>query len=293
MKQIISPLLLIISVTYIQCNTLKAQTTELTAQELIALIKEEVNCEWQKETVDTFKAGDPATKVAGIATTFMATMEVLKKAKAQGCNLVITHEPTFYNHLDDMEPLERDPVQQAKLSFIEDNDMVVFRFHDHWHRHRPDGIYTGVIQAFGWEKYREGMEHKFIIPKTTLKELGYFIAQKFGTHTVRVVGNPDMELTYVGMVLGAAGRQRHLEMLNKRGIQAIIVGESQEWETVEYVRDANELGMEQGLIVMGHADSEEAGMAYCAEWLESFITKDIPVKFISAGNPLWSPEQFK
>ena len=54
------------------------------------------------------------------------------------------------------------------------------------------------------------MQHKFIIPKTTLKELAEFIADKFKTHTVRVVGNPNMELTYVGMVLGAAGSQRSL-----------------------------------------------------------------------------------
>jgi len=40
---------------------------------------------------------------------------------------------------------------------------------------------------------------------------------------------------------------------------------------------------------MGHADSEEAGMEYCAEWLDQFIT-EVPVIFVPAGNPLWSPE---
>ena len=30
--------------------------------------------------------------------------------------------------------------------------MVVFRFHDHWHARRPDGIATGMARELGWEK---------------------------------------------------------------------------------------------------------------------------------------------
>jgi len=98
-----------------------------------------------------------------------------------------------------------------------------------------------------------------------------------------------MMLNTVGMVLGAAGSTSQIRMLQQPDVQAVIVGESREWETVEYVRDAASMGMEKALIVMGHADSEEAGMAYCAEWLTGF-TKDIPIHFVAAGNPLWSPE---
>jgi len=53
------------------------------------------------DTVDTVKAGDAHTPVTGIATTFLDTMDVLREANRQGANLVVTHEPTFYNHLDD------------------------------------------------------------------------------------------------------------------------------------------------------------------------------------------------
>ena len=58
------------------------------------------------DTVDTIKAGDPATPVTGIVTTFLDTMEVLQEANRRGLNLVITHEPTFYNHPDDHYPPE-------------------------------------------------------------------------------------------------------------------------------------------------------------------------------------------
>ncbi|MBT29790.1 MAG: hypothetical protein CMO01_09035 [Thalassobius sp.] len=260
----------------------------LTAGEVISRIKENVTCDWRTETVDTYKAGTPETEVTGIATTFLATLDVLKKAKAQGCNMVITHEPTFYNHFDDKAPLEDDPVQKAKIKFIEDNNMVVFRFHDHWHATQPDGIYKGMIEAFGWEKYHVEDQRIFNIPETTAKKLGKEISKTFGTDIVRVVGNPDMKIKNVGMVLGAAGSARHFAMLNEPNVDAIIIGEGREWETVEYVRDANTAGMPKALFIMGHADSEESGMIYCAEWLKGFIN-EIPVQFIEAGNPLWSP----
>ncbi|MEL6719781.1 MAG: hypothetical protein AAFP82_13790 [Bacteroidota bacterium] len=68
----------------------------------------------------------------------------------------------------------------------------------------------------------------------------------------------------------------------------VIVGETREWETVEYARDANEAGFKKALIVMGHADSEEDGMNNCKDWLKGFIT-EVPIEFIPAGNPFWSP----
>lgn len=268
-----------------------AQQKTLTADEVVTLIKDNVNCDWSSETVDTFKAGNPEAKVTGVATTFLATLDVLKKAKAAGCNLVITHEPTFYNHFDEKETLENSPVQKAKIKFIEENDMVVFRFHDHWHRHKPDGIYKGVVEAFSWKEYQKDF-NTFKIPKTTLKELALFIADTFNSSTVRFVGDPDMELTNVGMVLGAAGRQSHFRMLEQKGMESIIIGEVAEWETVEYIRDANAAGIPKGLVIMGHADSEEAGMEYCADWLKEFV-EEVPVKFIEAGNPLYSTNDFK
>ena len=70
----------------------------LTAREVIDRIKANVGVPWTEPTVDTFKAGDPETPVKGIALTMMATLDVLQRAAAAGQNLVITHEPTFYDH---------------------------------------------------------------------------------------------------------------------------------------------------------------------------------------------------
>ena len=41
------------------------------------------------------------------------------------------------------------------------------------------------------------------------------------------------------------------------GVDALITGEVFEWETSEFARDAWHLGLGKGLIVTGHAASEE------------------------------------
>src|SRR5258708_34653352 len=80
-----------------------AQERRITAREVVAEIQKQVGVEWKKETVDTFKAGNPDTEVTGIAVTMMATMDVLQRASSKGLNFVIRHEPTFYAHLDTPE----------------------------------------------------------------------------------------------------------------------------------------------------------------------------------------------
>jgi len=85
----------------------------VTARQLVERIRENVGCEWNEETVDTFKVGDPDALVSGVATRFLATVDVLRRARAEGLNFVITHEPTFYHHRDDTTVLEGDPILAA------------------------------------------------------------------------------------------------------------------------------------------------------------------------------------
>src|SRR5438093_8089984 len=116
------------------CSYATAQEKRPTAREVIAAIQEHVGVPWKTETVDTFKAGNPDTRVTGIAVTMLATMDVLQRAAAKGENLVITHEPTFYNHLDRPQGMEEhDPGWKEKRDFIENNGMVVRRLQHRWH----------------------------------------------------------------------------------------------------------------------------------------------------------------
>jgi putative NIF3 family GTP cyclohydrolase 1 type 2 len=269
-----------------------AQEYRITAREVVADIQKQVGVEWQKDTVDTFKAGNPDTPVTGIAVTMMATMDVLQRASAKGLNFVITHEPTFYAHLDTPEGMpESDPVWTEKRAFIEKHGMVIWRFHDHWHMRKPDGIEAGMVRSLGWEKFQSPEnQYLFVRPEITVKKLAEEVAHKLDSPVVRVVGDPELKITNVGFSPGAAGFERETHALERDDVQVLLVGETREWETVEYAADAVSQGRNKALIVIGHVPSEQAGMEECARWLKGF-EKTVPVEFVAAKQPFWVVNQ--
>ena len=267
-----------------------AQEKRMTARDVIARIQQQVGVPWAAETVDTFKAGDPDTAVTGIAVTMMATMDVLQRAAASGKNLIITHEPTFYNHLDKLDVLEQkenDPVLAAKLAFIAEHHLVIWRFHDHWHRRKPDGIVAGMVHALGWERYQDAKnEHMFTIPETTMERLAADLKAKLSTHAMRVVADPHQKVKRVALVPGASGFERETHTLEMPDVEVLLTGEPREWETVEYVADAVTQKKGKGLIILGHIPSEQAGMEECTRWLKTFVS-EIPIEFVPAADPFW------
>jgi len=270
-----------------------AQGKHLTARDVIARIQQQVGVPWRSDTVDTFKAGNPDSPVSGIAVTMMATLDVLQRAAAAGDNLIITHEPTFFDHLDISDQLPEkdiDPVLAAKRQFIAEHGLVIWRFHDHWHARNPDGIEAGMVHALGWEKFQDANnQYLFTIPETPLQKLAAEIKRKLGIHIIRVVGDPGLRITKLALAPGAAGLTRQAKALEMPGVQALVIGEAQEWEAVEYVADAGSEGRQKSLIILGHIPSEQAGMEECTSWLKTFVT-EVPIQFVPAREPFWSPK---
>lgn len=271
---------------------LAAAQTPPTAREVIDRIKAHIGVPWRDETVDTIKAGDPETPVTGIATTMMATFDVLKRAHAEGKNLVITHEPTFYSHQDktDVFEKENDPVWADKLKFITEHKMVVWRFHDHWHMRRPDGIMEGVLASLGWQTFYNPETRVAKLPAAvTLAALAADVQKKMGAKVLRVVGDRNMKVTTIALQPGAGGPAGHRRALQRPEVEVLLIGEVPEWETIEYVNDASAQGKRKALILVGHIPSEQPGMDNCATWLKTFIT-NVPVRFVPTIEPFWTPK---
>jgi putative NIF3 family GTP cyclohydrolase 1 type 2 len=280
-----------ITIAMLAVLPLSAVAQNLTAAEAIQRIEKHYTSDLPPNTVDTVKAGDPSTPVTGIATTFLDTMDVLREAARRGANLVITHEPTFYNHLDDKAFFAADPVYREKLAFIEQHHMVVFRLHDGIHSASPDPMIMGLIQTLGWQSYMDaGNPSLLTIPKTTLLELSRMLAKRLNAQTLRVIGDPSLSVTQVAIRPGAAGTQKQILALRADQVEVLLAGEVPEWETVEYVRDASAQGRHKALILLGHEVSEEDGMKQCAEDLRPLFPK-LQVVFIPAGQPMWSPDR--
>lgn len=76
-------------------------------------------------------------------------------------------------------------------------------------------------------------------------------------------------------------------MIEDKNVDVVLAGESPQWETYEYMRDALAQGRNKAVIFLGHIASEEAGMNYCAEWLKGFI-KNVPIYFVESGSSYWA-----
>ncbi|HWQ31627.1 MAG TPA: Nif3-like dinuclear metal center hexameric protein [Blastocatellia bacterium] len=266
-----------------------AQT--ITAGQVIERIKANVGIPWRAQTVDNIIAGTAETPVRGIATTMMATLDVLKRAAAAGKNMVITHESTFFSHQDRTDQLGQDPVYQYKLDFLNKNGMVVFHFHDHWHGRRPDGIAAGMIRELGWERNADPQNPRmFTFPATPLARFAREIEAKLRIRTMRVLGDPGLQVRRVLASWGNVSLVPGIPFLSRPEVDVLVVGETHEWELVEYAQDAISAGQKKALIVLGHVVSEQAGMKYCAEWLKGFIP-EVPIEFIAAAEPFWRPGQ--
>src|SRR3984957_10150744 len=245
------------------------------------------------DSVDDGDSGPDCCRVAGgagegIATTMMATLEVIQRAVAAGRNMIVTHEPTFWSHLDTTKELESDPTYEFKRRFIAEHDVAVFRFHDHWHGMKPDGINAGMTRELLWEKnaVSEGSP-EFVFDVTTLGGLVETMVKRLNAHSMRVVGDAKMPVKRVVANWGYASLMpRVIKTAARPDGDVVICGETREWELVEYVQDQIAAGAKKALIVVNHVVSEQSGMRYCAEWLKPMVP-EVPVEFMASKEPFW------
>ena len=253
-------------------------------------------------TCDRLIAGSMDQEVTRIGSTFMATVDVIRRAADAGVDMIITHEPTWFTAGDETEWAEDDPVRLAKKELIEESGIAIWRFHDHMHMCREDGIYRGFDLETGWREYRMKQEKEdgpalkgihfdgcYRIPPTTLKGLAEFLQKTFRMTDMRYIGDPDMRVERVGVLpgggsLGLGSEYMPMQLMNRRNLDVIICGDLTEWTLPAYVRDALQLGMNKGIVVLGHERSEEAGMKFLGDWMSCFLP-EIPVVFLDAEEP--------
>ena len=99
----------------------------------------------------------------------------------------------------------------------------------------------------------------------------------------------DLPECMVGHVVGGGSLGLGDELMPMKdmfegNIDTIVCGETTEWTSVSYVRDAALLGMNKGMIILGHNRTEESGMKHFGDWLRPLVG-DIPIVFIPSGEP--------
>ncbi len=260
----------------------------VTARQVAERIGTHVRVPPRPTTVDGVLAGDPDAPIHGIAVTMMATLDVLQRAAARGLDLVVTHEPLYFDHhgaSDEALASAGDPVFAAKAAFVAEHGLVVLHQHDAWHDREPDGIQTGVARALGWLEHARAGDHEvYDLPPTTLGALAAHVADALGARALRYVGDPDAAVSAVGLQPGFQGFVHNRALIARADVDAIVIGEAHEWETGEYAADAVTAGLCAGVVVVGHVPSEQEGMAEYARSLRE-VLPEVPVELVATSDP--------
>jgi putative NIF3 family GTP cyclohydrolase 1 type 2 len=247
-----------------------------------------------EKTCDQLIEGKWDYQVTGVVTTFMATVDVIRRTIGMGCNLIVTHEPTYFTESDHIEWVKADPVYKLKKALIDENQISIWRYHDHMHGGHEDLIYEGLLKELGWINYRNNkfsLPHCYTIPTTTVAALAGFLKITLGMKVIQIVGDSEMKCNRIGILVGGGslglGHEEMPAMLMyDQQLDVMICGEITEWTLSAYVRDAATLDINKALIIVGHERSEEAGMKELSNRLQP-ILGGIPVHFSDAGEPFF------
>lgn len=219
---------------------------------------------------DRFVAGDPQAEVTGIAVAWQSRTDAIRQALEQGCNLFVTHEPTFYTHTDDDAETLRQPHAAAKLDFIRKSGAVIYRCHDVWDRMPGIGIVDSWAAHLGLEVKTASDEFHAVYesPAPTLIALARHVARatdSLGQPIVEMAGDPGAKTGRVGIGCGAITDYRKMVDLGADAIVGTDDGMSY-WAGGSWALDRG-----VGLVIVNHPTAEEPGMRALADYLRGLF----------------------
>ena len=254
--------------------------------------------EQEESSCDGIKYGDPEQECTGIVVTCCATVEVIRQALERNANLLVVHEPLFWNHEDTTDWAEGNWALEEKKNLLDQGNIVVWRDHDYIHggppmeygRSLPDGIFCGIARELGWERCVVNTELKplvFRIPPTDGETLGRMLKETLGLNGIRVIGDKTAEISTVFICEHLFGNEKDLQKilrLEQEGAEAIIPLEIVDWDLCAYVRDCCQLGRKKVIYNIGHFNFEELGMKHLARNIPELIDRAVPVEYINSGD---------
>lgn len=228
----------------------------------------------EESTCDVVKCGDQEQECTGVLVTCFASVDMIREAIDRGANLIVVHEPLFWNHEDKTDWIMESKVFREKMALLKKGNIVVWRDHDYIHggtpkeegRTLPDGIFCGIAQELGWERYAVNSELKplvFRIPATNAQKLGQILKEKLALNGIRIIGDKSTNVSTVFICKHLSGNEwdlRKIKRIEQEGADAIIPLEIVDWTLPAYVRDCCQLGEKKVVYNLGHFNFEEFGM---------------------------------
>ncbi|HEX2186256.1 MAG TPA: Nif3-like dinuclear metal center hexameric protein [Chloroflexota bacterium] len=245
------------------------------------------------DTVDTFKCGDPQAEVRGVAVAWQSQWPALREAHAAGCNLFVTHEPTFYVHRDDDPGAFGDEQLRAKRAWLAEVGMVVYRCHDVWDVMPEWGVRDSWARGLGLQGPPLAEDARryyglYRLEPQPLRELARRLATRVldvGQDHVQLVdpaGDGARTVARLAIGTGAACRVPAMAALRSpegAGPDALLVTD----DGMRFWADGSwAIDRDLPLLVVNHASAEEWGMRSLAAYLGAQFPS-VPVRHLAQG----------
>jgi putative NIF3 family GTP cyclohydrolase 1 type 2 len=236
---------------------------------------------WVKtdDTVDTFKAGGPDNPVSGIAVGWMSYTWALQKALDLGCNMFITHEPTYYNHRDNDERIFRFEEVARKREFIEKSGLTILRCHDMWDQFPEEGIPMSWGKALELGEPVDGRGYYYVYDGGGRKAVDIVRGlagrvASMGQPGVQFIGDQDRKVGRI--VLGCGAITPMLKFIEDLDADMAICSD----DGFTYWRDGA-FAVDTGfpVAIVNHPVTEEYGMKLLASRLKK-VFPSVPVHHV-------------
>jgi len=223
------------------------------------------------ETVDRVIIGEDDKNVGSCAVTWMPGFEAIRDVVRRGYELLICHEPTFWDHFD--KNPDENPDCREKLRFIRESGLTILRNHDCWDRWPDIGIPSAWANFLGLDgppaaTARRGAQCRYDIEPIAFDRFAADVARRtaaIGQPAVEVVGDPDKPVSRIGVGAGCISRvDTYLQM----GCDCCITVDDSAcyWGAVQHARD---LGVP--VICVNHCTAEEPGMVTLTRYINESI----------------------
>jgi len=231
-------------------------------------------------TVDRITAGDPEREIRRIAVCWLPFRSVIAKAKKLGANVIVTHEPVFFDHWDIDGKFKDDKETAAKKKWIEKLGITIIRCHDVWDRLPEIGITPSWANFLGLSRLirSNGFSRSYAVKAQSAASFGKWLAarvRKLGQKTVPFYGDPKRRIRTVGIGTGCTSPFE----IRSLGVDAVITVDDviRSWTEGSYSESTG-----TPLFIVNHGVSEEPGMVSLAAFLKKKFPA-IPVIHIKQG----------
>ena len=219
-------------------------------------------------TVDTVKFGDGDKAVETVAVCWYPSLANLRQAVQLGCDLLLTHEPTWWDHFDRPGGWRTEGPGLEKTRLLEESEMVVARLHDTWDNWPEIGIRDSLAQGLGLSRFvgedPTRWHATYEVPEQSLCDFARYIAQKvrpLGEDSVQVIGDPEMTVKRPSIGVGCGGPHEDMIALGSDVLIMCFDGASY-WSARERFAEQG-----VGVITLEHGTTEMWGIESLARYI--------------------------